>query len=82
MGEGALALLLLYCEVVQAVEGKEMPSAPSPWSLEAVGRAGPGVMRGGELALPLTSCTTWESRPCTFHGLTLTERAFVKQPQG
>lgn len=31
---------------------------------ETVGRDDPGVMRVGELALPLSSCSTWESWPC------------------
>ena len=29
---------------------------------------GPGVTRTGELTLPLTSCSTQESRPCTSPG--------------
>lgn len=28
-------------------------------------RPGPEVIRAGELALPLTTCSTWESGPCT-----------------
>lgn len=31
-------------------------------------RAGPGVMRAGELVLFLTSCGTWKSSSCTFPG--------------
>ena len=30
----------------------------------AGGRPSPGVMRAGELALPLTSCSAWEREPC------------------
>ena len=34
----------------------------------AVGRSGPGVMRAGELALPLTSCSIQMSKPLTSPG--------------
>lgn len=34
----------------------------------AGGRAGPRVMRTGDLALPLTNCGTWERGPCTLSG--------------
>lgn len=30
--------------------------------------AGPGVMKVGELFLPLTGCSSWESRPYTLPG--------------
>lgn len=40
----------------------------SPSILVAGERAGPGVMRAGEMSLPVMSCTTWESKPCISSG--------------
>lgn len=45
-----------------------MPFSMCPLPAMAGGRTGPKVMRLGKLALLLTSCSTWESTPCTFTG--------------
>jgi hypothetical protein len=60
-----MALPLVCCAVVLSKKN----AFPYPLPPEAGRRAGPQVMRGGQLALPLTSCITQESRWCT---LTLT----------
>lgn len=45
-----------------------MLSLPGPSPLAEVRRAGPRVMRGNELTLPLASCHTQESVPYTSPG--------------
>lgn len=54
------------CYVVSRV--RERCSLPHPLPPMAGKRAGLGITRGRELALPLNSCSTWESRPCTLSG--------------
>lgn len=55
---------LLISHVV-ARAGDAIPPPPHAhlWMPEAVGRAGPAVIRAGELSLPLISCSTGESGP-------------------
>jgi hypothetical protein len=45
-----------------------MLPVPHPSPPEAVGRASPGIMRVGELALSLTGRSTWERGPHTLTG--------------
>jgi hypothetical protein len=49
---------LVCCEVSHGCV-RAAPRSPPPI---AVGRAGPGIVRVGELALSLVSCSTWESK--------------------
>lgn len=49
-------------------KGKERCAPPPPLSPTAGRRAGPEVIRAGELALPITCCSTWKSRPYSSPG--------------
>lgn len=64
---GELALPLICCRV--ALKGRDAVTSYPPL-LITDGRAGPNpkVMRLGELVPPLTSYSTWETRPCISPG--------------
>ena len=62
---GELTLALLQ---IDSLGTGVMPSPTCPSPPVAVGRADHEVRRVGELALPLTSCSTWQSGPCTSPG--------------
>lgn len=62
MGVASEPALPLVCWVVSPF------SPPRPSTSTAGRRAGPRVMRVGELAMSHTSCTTQKSRPCTLLG--------------
>ena len=64
MRAGELALLLVYWTVAQMRENYSAPFPhPSPFMADETD--GPRFMRVGELAMSLTSCNIWESRPST-----------------
>lgn len=55
VGGGERASPFFYCEVVSVEDGERSPLPPCLLTSEAVRRDESGVMRVGELALPLTS---------------------------
>ena len=66
-------ILLFICvlEILQNMVVWEWERSPFPAPHVVVGRGGPEVIRSGELFLPFTSCSTWESGPALGLGNTV-----------
>lgn len=67
MGTNELSLPLFCYEVAWLAKRCPLPP-PRPLPPEAIKRADLDVMMVGELSIPLTSYSTWESWPCALPG--------------